>query len=240
MNELNYENFVVIMTTQRSGSNFLGSCLNSHPNITHIGPIFGSARGWGYQGRCSKFINSYERLVDCLKRIQEEYLSLPNVKMISLDIKYNWIKPALEAFLTKIKVIHLIRRDEKRLMLSHLVWSKYRKTSVPNRASWNVMYDESAKKKLFALQSNPREKFVVNEEKFERNMARVRRWKIQFAPLEDLRLYYEDLTENKEIQRLPHWASVKICKLLNLEYYPLIASTQKIVQDDIKKRLVIQ
>lgn len=96
---------MTVMSHQRSGTHFLGSCIGSHPAVKYTGEIFGGG----------KLPGSEERLKEILGRVM-----CGGFEVVCLDTKYNQINRYVAALLAQdgVKVVHLIRRNLLRLYFS--------------------------------------------------------------------------------------------------------------------------
>lgn len=208
------------MAYQRSGTHFLGSCLNSHPNLTYIGEAFGLSGNRQHPGErfatsigCPLAKKDWEKLVICLEKIYAEF-SHKSMCTIVLDVKYNQITPALAKLLERIKVIRLIRRDFRARYFSELYWEIFKK----NPLQWAL-----AKETL---------QIPINRKTFDENACRdamkVRVFQNKLGYLADLDLYYEDLTNNEQANELPRAAVEMICNFLEIKYHRLTTSMSKI------------
>jgi hypothetical protein len=192
-----------IMAQQRSGTHMLGSFIGSHPRMKYTGEIF-----------CRNVPQTVEQMNQMLGRIM-----CGGWSVIVLDVKYNQISPPMEELLNWIPVIHLIRKDTRRLYFSGELHTYY------------------------GQHPEAREKGVIPTFQFNRGryqaILRARYEAIQrFSRLEDLRLVYEDLTNNQEITELPEWAGRQICHLLGVEYQPLTTDYTKNAPADIEPYLI--
>jgi len=127
-----------------------------------------------------------------------------------LDIKYNQIAAALP-LIEQMRVIHLVRRDDVAHWFSGL-WKSY------------------AKRHPDAMQAIERGEYPAipfDRAGFEKFAARKAAYVAKFSYLEDVRLYYEDLTSNRQIAVLPEQAEIAICNLAGVERWPLSITGKK-------------
>jgi hypothetical protein len=204
MEELNVDigPLAAIMAQQRSGTHMLGSFIGSHPEMKYTGEIF-----------CRNVPQTVAQMDRTLGRIV-----CGGFKVIVLDVKYNQISPPVEELLNWIPVIHLIRKDTRRLYFSGELHSYY------------------------GAHPEAREQGVIPKFKFDRAryqaIVRARQEAIQrFSRLEDMRLVYEDLTNDQQITELPEWAGRQICHVLGVEYHPLTTDYTKNAPADIEPYL---
>jgi hypothetical protein len=127
-------------------------------------------------------------------------------EVVFLDVKYNQISPPVEELLRHIPVIHLIRMDDGRLYYSRVLHTLKGEGKVGPGEFPTVEVDGRAFADIVAYRDN--------------GICR-------FSHLEDLRLYYEDLTNNQEVDRLPDWACEKVCDVLGVERRVLTIGTLK-------------
>lgn len=127
--------------------------------------------------------------------------------VICLDCKYNQISPSLEAFLQRpdVKVIHLVRRDRLAAYFSGALHA------------WRGQRPDAGEVTTFRFMPD------VYREIEEFVQAHQRR----LGYLTDLKLYYEDLTHNKDTVLLPIWASRMICDLVGVVHRPMTTSYGK-------------
>lgn len=215
------DNFAVILAYQRSGTHFLGSCLDSHPQIKYVGEIFGQSPNLQHPGEQFGKENGFHKLKQSdhgiersLELLTSEFINDKKAKLIVMDIKYNQITHPLEHLLHDLKVIHLIRKDLRRRFFSMLLWEKYKK--YPVLRSFGVIPH-----------------FDISEAKLKRNMAEVKRLQEKYSYLEDLRLYYEELTQNHQVNRLPTSIEKRLCGFLGLDWGPLSTLSIKIAPINI-------
>jgi len=96
---------IAVISHQRSGTHFLGSCIGSHPAIKYTGEIF-----WG-----EKTPLTTGQMWKTLDRVM-----CGRVEVVCLDTKYNQLSQPVRGLLAQdeVKVIHLIRRNALRLYFS--------------------------------------------------------------------------------------------------------------------------
>jgi len=209
MSALDYRKFAAIMTWARSGSNMLGSFLDSHPNLSFAGPVFGVRTG--YRGQCNEFRETKEEMERCLNALLLDFQKKnSSLKILILDIKHPWITPHVENFMKQIKVIHLIRRDLKRRYFSAMFW-------------------EAVKKDPYLLATGrERLRFHIDAKTLKRDIAKVEAHRKQFAYLADLELSYEGITGNKHVSELPERVNTKICEFLEISDFPMTTQVVKL------------
>ena len=187
-----------LVAMQRSGTHMLGSMIGSHPEMKYTGEIF-----------CRNVPGAWEQLMQTVGRV-----NVGGWSVIVLDVKYNQISPPVEELLRKIPVIHLLRKDLRRLYFSGELHSYY------------GQHPEAREQGVIPT-------FEFSQARFQSIVDARRRALERFSYLEDLRLVYEDLTDNQEITELPEWAGREICRLLGVEYHPLTTDYEKNVPEDI-------
>jgi len=130
-----------------------------------------------------------------------------DAEVICLDTKYNQISPPLEAFLHRpeVKVIHLVRRDRLAAYFSGALHT------------WRGQYPDADEVPTFCFLLD---QYRAIEEEVERHKHRL-------GYLTDLRLYYEDLTNNEDTLVLPERASRMICDLAGVDVRQLTAPSGK-------------
>lgn len=128
-------------------------------------------------------------------------------EVVFLDVKYNQISEPVLELLEHIPVIHLIRRDDMRLCYS------------------GRLHDYTGGKGMPGATTFPEFEICAGDVK---DIITYRDEGVRkFSRLERLRLYYEDLTGDKEIDRLPDWASELVCDTLGVDRRPLFVGTLK-------------
>lgn len=126
--------------------------------------------------------------------------------VVFLDIKYNQISEPVLDLLKHIPVIHLIRMDDERLVYSGALHTL--------RGAGGASSSEFP-----PIEVAPRD--------FADIVAYRDNGICKFSHLEDLRLYYEDLTGNREVDRLPAWACERVCDVLGVKRRILTVETLK-------------
>jgi len=128
-------------------------------------------------------------------------------EVICLDTKYNQISPPLEAFLAQhqVKVIHLVRRDRLAAYFSGELHT------------WRGQHPDAGELPTFCFLLD---QYRAIEEEVEMHKRRL-------GHLTDLRLYYEDLTNNKDTLVLPERASRMICDLAGVDVRQLTTPSGK-------------
>jgi len=185
---------MIIMAYQRSGTHMLGSAIASHPQLRYVDEIFR---------------NNPPQTVEVAMATIQQY-EHPDV-MTYLDIKYNQIAAA-EELLWEMRVIHLVRRDDRAHWFSGL-YKNY------------MGQHPEARQALAGRGEYPMIPF--DRAGFEKFAARKARLMAKFSYLEDIRLYYEDLTGNHQIAVLPEQAEIAICDLAGVERRPLTVTETK-------------
>jgi len=147
---------------------------------------------------------SIEAAIDVIRRYDH-----PDV-VTCLDIKYNQIGAALP-LLEQMRVIHLVRRDDVAHWFSGL-WKSYAKRN-PNA--------------IQAIERGEYPAIPFDRIGFEKFSARKAAYVARFSYLEDICLYYEDLTGNRQIAVLPEQAEIAICNLAGVERWPLSIALRK-------------
>ena len=181
----------------------LGNCIGSHPEMKYTGEIF-----------CRNVPGTWEQMMQTVRRVK-----VGGWSVIVLDVKYNQISEPVEELLKQIPVIHLLRKDLRRLYFSGELHSYY------------GQHPEARGRGVIPT-------FEFNQARFQSIVNARHRALQSFSYLEDLRLVYEDLTANREIMELPEWAGRKICELLGVEYHPLTTDYEKNAPEDIEPFLL--
>jgi len=181
----------------------LGSAVGSHPDVKYTGEVF-----------CRNVPPNWERMAAIVNRVV-----CGGFKTVLLDVKYNQISEPVEELLRQIPVIHLIRRDIRRLYYSGELHTYYAQHPEAREAGEIVAFE-------------------IDEARFKR-LKQVQRMHIKrFGYLEDLRLCYEGLTGNQPIERLPEEIERAICALLGVAHHPLVTGFRKNAPADIDDLLL--
>jgi len=198
---LNYEKYCAIVSHQRSGTHLLGSCLDSHPDVSYVDEIFLHKR---FQDLSSvlRFVSKFD-----------------GHERICVDAKYNQISKPVEEFLKRIRVIHLVRRDIKRMYFSDLLHRFYNVRGTTEERL--LLYQK------IAMSRKELPEIPFNQKGFNRYLEQVENGRQKYGYLGGLTLYYEDLTSNESITSLPEESTRKICEFLGIEYHPLTTSRIK-------------
>ena len=211
--DIDISRLMTVMAYQRSGTNMLGKAISSHPDIHYTNELF-------HKDNCGR----PRTMGDVAQAIRQ--FDDPTAKVLCLDTKYNQITPPLEKLLRKIRVIHLVRRND----LEHWFSFQFLKAR---------RHDPKVKR---AVQQGKPWTLPFDQKSFDRFCAKKRRYQERFSDLGEqslayLFLTYEDLTNNTHINALPDWASQVICNLAGVETRPLIVSTHKGAPTDITSYL---
>lgn len=126
----------VIVTTQRTGSTYLWRYLNTHPEIRAHGEIFYHKLEDSYQ---KYWRSSFKKILDHFLRrghsitsfLDQFYLPFEKEKAIGFKLMYTQIKkyPYIHQYIceNKISVIHLIRKNLLRVIVSREIMRKTKK-----------------------------------------------------------------------------------------------------------------
>jgi len=127
--------------------------------------------------------------------------------VVCLDCKYNQISDPIERFLARhdVKVIHLVRRDRLAAYFSGALHT------------WRGQHPDA--------DHVPTLRFILDQ--YREIEESVQRFLRRFGYLTDLKLYYEDLTYNRDTISLPSRASRMICDLAGVYQHPLTTTYGK-------------
>lgn len=179
---------------------------------THmLGSAVGSHPDVKYTGElfCRRVPQSEERMWQLIDQVH-----CGGFAVVCLDVKYNQISLPVERLLENIPVIHLIRRDLDRLYYS---------------GELHDLYNCDPEAKAAGVQPL----FEIEEERYRSIAEAQQRWIRRYGHLESLRVYYEDLTGNREIEQIPEAAGMLICDTLGVGYHPLMVLTRKSAPADV-------
>jgi LPS sulfotransferase NodH len=129
------ESKFVVLTTNRSGSTWLMSTLNSLPHVTAQGELFlpkarGSERRWDSDFACPRFIETKSAGLTLRPFSVFAYLdtlySTPGTVGFKLMYKQLGLYPEILAYLMRhrMRVVHLVRRNHLDVVLSYAVKAK--------------------------------------------------------------------------------------------------------------------
>lgn len=178
---------------------------------THmLGAAIGSHPDMKYAGEifCRRVPATAERMWELVRRVK-----CGGFAVVCLDVKYNQISPPVEELLERIPVVHLVRRDADRLYYSGELHDLYNRNPAAKREG-----------------VTPR--FEIVPERYESIVWARDRCIARYGHLETVRLHYEDLTQNREIDRLPEWASRDVCRALGVPHRTLTVGTKKMAPPD--------
>lgn len=198
----------ILLARQRSGTGFLTSLLNSHPDI-----------------KC--YSDERVEFIPFLKENQ------------GLNLKYDHLHID-EIDLSSFKIIHLLRKDLLRLTISQFI-NKNKKLvgrptphiySDPSPDKINIILREEGyfgpKAKRYLANAIPQKHkpipFSIDLDelclRMQQNINMTLPWYQKYKN-RSLHVYYEDLTSNQSVDRLPTEINLSICNFLNVSDYPL-------------------
>ena len=197
---------IAILAHQRSGTNMLGWAIDTHPHITFTSELFHRNR----EG-VPDTADELERALQGTRPRTRNGPSRPYLsdKVACLDVKYNQVTSAVEDLLRRIPVIHLVRTDHMRHWYSFQL-----------RIWWQSHPEYRQRRELPA--SLP---FDANQ--YDAFVTRLTNHQERLRYLADLTLYYEKITDNKQITELPDRVTEQICTLAGVEYCRLTVSALK-------------
>lgn len=208
-----YEKFIII-SLARSGSGWMVDLLNSHPNIIAKPELY-NLKGTVYGLRNFK---SYEKRLDKLRKTRPiEFLEKiifrkyrKKIKAVGLKIlyeKYQFLNPRLLELREYIKrsnnmkIIHLVRENELKRLLSLKIASKTKK--------WHIKYNHE--KSVL----KPRLSYGECLESFKRVDKKQKEFDAFFKNHNVIEISYEDLcnNRNKELKKIQEFLKVPVKKL---------------------------
>ena len=211
----------IIITSQRSGSNFLRHCLESHPEVTCEGEmLIGVAKipsileDWRLPAKIYKYLRGGGlRPV----RILEDFIAREDAPVVAFKAMYNHLRnPKVRKFLqqhTDIRVMHLRRDNLLKQYVSKMLLGKKRERN----------WQPHSTHKVRAVSTRISPEVAVKE---------MRRVQEQFEEFERLlshhhkiELVYEDMIDG---QCLSDEATKAVCGLLGLETRPMCCDYVKV------------
>ncbi|MDJ0689953.1 MAG: hypothetical protein QNJ41_15730 [Xenococcaceae cyanobacterium MO_188.B32] len=198
-NKNNNSNIVFLIANERSGTNFLRSCLNSHPEIDFRGEcLWPGLFDWGYYRFWSDKIKEDAENILPPNRVKvfEDYLfkfrAKSQAEWFGLDIKY----PQLEGNYSFSKVIF-----SGRFYILHLL----RKNLLKQVVSQDIMYKRinSGDKKIHRnyvpeiYRYKPDPKVIINKIKRFKNLQVKYSRIARESQAKYLEIYYEDIADEK-------------------------------------------
>ena len=144
--------------------------------------------------------------------------SLKNLMVWGIDIKYNQFTKKMDSLLAEFKVIHLLRRNIPRKVISSYINNNKKKFKIPAHSLTMI---------------KPSEKFEVDPVKFEKDIKNVRErvclWTKKFRnrQIPTLTIYYEELCSNKNLEHLDEHMCKKICNFLSVPIFHMNTTLRK-------------
>jgi hypothetical protein len=183
--------------------NFIAIMAQQRSGTHFLGTAIGSHPDIEYTGElfCRDIPHTERQMIDQIGRV------VGDTRVVCLDCKYNQISAPVEAFLARheVKVIHLVRRDRLAAYFSGELHT------------WRGEHPDSGHTPTFDFDLR---KYNEIEQSVEWHQRRL-------GYLTDLKLYYEDLTGNRDTIGLPHWANRMICTLAHVDIRQLTTSHGK-------------
>lgn len=215
----------LIIATQRTGTTLLTTLLNSHPQITCYA----------------------EEGIDFISRLEDNQGS---------NLKYNQIPSNYD--LGEYKIIHLIRKDLLALSLSKVINKHKKKYGRPSHA-FEVLntkdleypiYNKTPKISHFLRTLSSYTKSAYNDTdpisisrlelswEMISSYLKVKKWTKKLKNYDTLTVYYEEITNGKEVNKMPQKTSDKICSFLKVKKYPLKTSMKKVNPPNYEKYII--
>lgn len=193
---------VIQFQNKRTGSTFLQTALNTHPDLVGLDEVFVNVARQDVRksGFIPYMISGYDKPDDYIKNIWGKY---PN-SHVAFKLMYNQIdyhKGLLEFIKeSKIPIIHLKRRNLLKQAISY-----FRQTNAMP-INYNVLFD-----------------YVVMYEQ------EAKKWTEEFEDHNILEFFYEDIIgENKdEFTYLSEYANMQICNFFDVPNIPMFSDTTK-------------
>lgn len=215
----------IILTTQRSGSTFLVSCLRSHPEVECAGEILNGQPDDprpGYRGPFRQVVKAVRILRTGAwraDRFMDAYFRRGTAKVRCFKAMYNQIaRPFASRFLIEnedIRVIHLRRHNLLKVHVSTLLMNKRKQlqATAPTETVWIDVNPQRA----IASMRKARERYESYDRAFERHPR--------------LQVSYENLIDNNGITEDTR---SRICDFLGIAQLPMMSPLVKLNPDSLR------
>ncbi len=196
----------VCISAKRTGSTFLWSCLNSHPQLTAFGELFVT----NPKSPTKKYKNS----VSLLPYRNTEYKSIVNYLEFMNSYFYN----------TTFKVMY--NQIEKFELLKHLKNFPIIHLKRRNLVRWIISNENAHKTDFYVIQNLTAKNLWKRIQKSEKYFEK---WDAILNDFNSITLYYEDILGKSKDKKtyLDTNTCKKICSFLNLEYFDMFSVTKK-------------
>lgn len=214
-------NVAVLMALQRSGTHLITSCVNSHPAARGLPEPF-------FHRPPQTAVDCESVLVECVDLIRRQDIENGcTTQAMLLDIKYDQCSEIVKEYLLRdpdIPVLHLVRRDKKRQFFSWKlrVWWETPKNRIP--------LPDYPDFQTYCAQYVPQIPF--DQAEFDHYCKGTSSFMEELTPFENVRIYYEDITANHNVEVLPTMYDRILCALLGVPYAPLTSRTVKEAPSD--------
>lgn len=172
------------------------------------------------------FLNSHLQLTSLGEESSKFLSKMPDNSIVS--IKYNFWQKDLIPDIRQYKMIHLMRKDLLNLTISNILNDN---KSLHKRPAHILTLQK--KRLLESKNLKIRIKPDLLKSKIEDIYHEVITWYRRFQNISVL-FFYEDITDNQNIQVMPKKITVKILKHLGVRYQKLITSLHKVNENNEK------
>lgn len=215
----------IILTTQRSGSTFLVSCLRSHPEVECAGEILNGQPDEprpGYRGPFRQVVKGFRILRTGAWRagnFMDAYFKRGSAKVRCFKAMYNQIaRPFAARYLVSnedIRVIHLRRHNLLKVHVSTLLMNKRKllQATAPTETVWIEVNPQKA----IASMRKARERYESYDRAFERHPR--------------LQVSYENLIDSNG---LTEDTRGRICEFLSIAQLPMTSPLVKLNPDSLR------
>jgi len=183
----------VILAIQRSGTNFLRGCLNSHPEIKCLDEVF--LHDAEFPESYRKSLNEDPRLGIHIPKYLKNLLASNNqYKAVGIDVKYNCLNHQILKAIHDLdfSIIHMIRKDSLRTIISqHLGMNRVPPIRLPLE-------------------------LLIREKKYIDDMVKI--YSDMVKNFRSITVFYEDLTDGGENSKtLPDKEKKRILDFLGVD-----------------------
>ncbi|MBI4647309.1 MAG: sulfotransferase domain-containing protein [Bacteroidia bacterium] len=201
-NNTDYRKYI-ILTYQRSGSNFLVDLLKSHPHIVSFSGILGKGKlGFGYTGYPQTNFTSTIKYRDnhplhfLDKRVFRRYS--PEIKAVGFKVDYDCQFPELLNYIRnhpEIRIIHLIRKNFLDIYISEMIVKKTKKWHAVSSTFADIVEATKTSSRIRLVED---QNVPILEEDFKIRISCEDCIK-EFKKIEEYSMKYKDFFHNNEV-----------------------------------------
>lgn len=214
-------NRAILLTSPRSGSEMLIYALNTHPLIRAESELIGDyIRRHGDVPK----LPLLQMFYDEQRLLKDDRTYMFKAMYDDLDRAcWNWIKE------NNIKVIHLVRDDQLRRVVSHEFMRRMKEIGRKSAKAFE---------KIPAAQLEVDVNWILNNLRENIKEVELHREKIKSLPF--IEVHYTEMVseEGKEIEELPEALVVKIIKFLGIDYPQLKTALKKQNPKNLKEMII--